>query len=105
MIQAYGTDKAGLLGCGITVATRAPRSGATNAIAAAKAAETRKVNGTGKKAAAPAPSAQVLDANGQLIGQPGATHQEEPHRAQLAAPEFGGVAEGVAAHRPLAPPG
>jgi hypothetical protein len=47
LIQAYGTDSADLAACGITPKkTPAKRTSVENAVAAAKAAETRKLRGT-----------------------------------------------------------
>jgi hypothetical protein len=70
LIQAYGSDLVGLAACGIEVTPRAPRSSATNTVAAAKAARTRSVNGTGKKAPAPKPTITVTDVDGQMISHP-----------------------------------
>jgi hypothetical protein len=68
LIQAYGPDLVGLAACGIVPKPRVKRTSEQSTIAAAKAAATRSVNGTGKKAAKPTHTVTVTDASGQVVG-------------------------------------
>ena len=100
LIYLYGTDTAGLVGCGIVVKQRAPLSTHAKAVASARATATRQTNGTGKKAKPPLPTVTVTEVDGTVLGQapvtkatPATPGANAPPEVPAAAPAVGAAAK------------